>query len=80
MDNQTSGDNRDTIQDITQPLVETSPSASYPPMGIGARFDGWMPFHKRYLDLVTYSAVVEFLPPYLTVFIFEKIKFDTQHG
>ena len=32
-DNQTSND---TLQDSTQPLVEKSPSASYPSMGIGA--------------------------------------------
>ena len=35
VDNQTSGD---TLQDLTRPLVETSPSVSYPPMGIGSRF------------------------------------------
>ena len=33
--NQTSGD---TVQDIIRPLVEISPSASYPPMVIGVGF------------------------------------------
>ena len=35
VDNQTSDD---TLQDLTQPLVEESLSVSYPPMGIGASF------------------------------------------
>ena len=35
VDNQTSGD---TLQDLTRPLVEKSPSASYTPMGIEASF------------------------------------------
>ena len=35
VDNQTSGD---TLQKLTRPLVEKSPSASYPPMGIGTSF------------------------------------------
>ena len=34
VDNQTS---RDTLQDLTRPLVEESPSASYPPMGKGSK-------------------------------------------
>ena len=38
VDNKTSGD---TLQDLTRPLVEKSPSASYPPMGIGASFWWW---------------------------------------
>ena len=38
VDNQTSGN---TLQDLTRPLVEKSPSASYPPMGIGASFWWW---------------------------------------
>ena len=39
VDNQTSGD---TLQDLTRPLVEKSPSASYPPLGIVV-FAGGMP-------------------------------------
>ena len=35
VDNQTSGD---TLQDLTRSLAEKSPSASHPPMGIGASF------------------------------------------
>ena len=35
VDNQTSGD---TLQDLTRPLVEKSPSASYRPIGIGVSF------------------------------------------
>ena len=35
VDNQTSGD---TLEDLTRPLVEKSPLASYPPMGIEASF------------------------------------------
>ena len=38
VDNQTSGD---TLQDLTRPLVEKSPSASYPSIGIGASFWWW---------------------------------------
>ena len=38
VDNQTFGE---TLQDFTRPLVENSPSASYPPTGIGARYWWW---------------------------------------
>ena len=38
VDNKTSGN---TLQDLTRPLEEKSPSASYPPMGIGASFWWW---------------------------------------
>ena len=47
VDNQTSGD---TLQDLTQPLVEKSPSASYPPMGIGASFRWRDAFNLDNLD------------------------------
>ena len=67
VDNQTSGN---TSQDLTRPLVEKSPSASYPPMGIGASF-WWrdalphqLGLGKRHWNLETSSAVVEFPPPY----------------
>ena len=44
VDNQTSGK---TLQDLTRPLLEKSPSASYPPMGNGASFWWWdaLPHH-----------------------------------
>ena len=71
VDNQTS-DN--TLQDLTQPLVEKSLSASYPPMGIGASFWWWdaLPHQpvqfglvKRHWSLETSSSIVKFPPPYL---------------
>ena len=68
VDNQTSGN---TLQDSTQPHSGKI-GISYPPKGIGASFEGGMPFHtnqfglrRRHWNLETSSAVVEFLPPYL---------------
>ena len=69
VDNQSS-DN--TLQDLTRPLEEKSPSASYPPPWVLEQvFGGRMPFHtnqlglgKRHWNLETSSAVVEFPPPY----------------
>ena len=69
VDNQTSGD---TLQDLTRQLVEKLPSASYPPMDIGASF-WWrnalphfnqLGLGKRHWNLETSSAVVEYPPPY----------------
>ena len=70
------GDSRDTLQDLTQPLVENSPSVSYPPMGVG---HCWSEFlvagcsstptssdqgRDTGICMDTSSAVVEFLPRY----------------
>ena len=44
--NQTSGD---TLQDLTRPLMEQSPTASYPIMGIGASF--WWQLSSKYKNI-----------------------------
>ena len=72
IDNQTLGD---ILQDSTRPLVEKSPPASYPLMDFGARFWWWdalthqhRPAQIREETLGSgnlFSAVVEFLPPYI---------------
>ena len=71
VDNQTSGD---TLQDLARPLVEKSPSASYPPMGNGANFwwQDTLPhqlvrIREETLESGNSSAVVEFLPPYYII-------------
>ena len=69
VDNQTSGN---TLQDLTRPLVQKLPSASYPPMGIGASFrwrdalphTNQLGLGMRHWNLETSSVVVEFPPPY----------------
>ena len=75
----------DTSQELTQPLVDQSPSGSHLFMDIGASFWWLLPFvastscglGKRRWNLKTSSAVVEFLPPYISNKRREKM---TQHN
>ena len=52
VDNQTSGD---TLQGLTRPLVEKSPSASYPPWVLERVFGDGMPFHAIFIYMSIYG-------------------------